>query len=207
MSCERLRNGLDLSCGNGSKKYYQQAVLVNREDVLNKLILTSTLSIADVYECRHKVAFDLKEGKSGFLFSATENSSSIFGVVEKSVIQGVPQYSHSVTIVVLGVSQGVKCILKQLDYADYFVALQLLDGTIEIFGFEFGMTTSNYSYDPQNSEGGAIIKLISNSDAMEDELPFIYEGNESDFDNLFDGVIFNPNGDFNSDFNNDFNNY
>ena len=38
MSCEQLRNGLDLSCGNVIKNYYQQAVLVNRADVLNKQI-------------------------------------------------------------------------------------------------------------------------------------------------------------------------
>lgn len=207
MSCEKLRVGLDLSCGNIVKKYYQQAVLVNREDILNKLILTSTVSIDDVYDCRHKVSFNLKTDKIGFLFSASENSSTIFGVVEKSVVQGIPQYLHSVTILVLGVSQSVKCVLKQLDYADYFVALQLYDGTVEIYGFEFGMSTDNYTYDPMNSEGGAIIKLKSLNDALEDELPFIYEGDPADFDNLFADVVFTPHGDFNDDFNNDFNNY
>lgn len=207
MSFEKLRAGLDLTCGNIVKKYYQQAILVNREDILNKRILTSTLSIEDVYSCRHKVAFNLKTGKSGFLFSASENSSSIFGVVEKSIVQGIPQYLHSVTIIVLGVSEVVKCVLKQLDYADYFVALQLYDGTIEIYGFEFGMTTDNYTYDPMNSDGGAIIKLKSLGDALEDELPFIYDGDSVDFDNLFADVTFTPSGDFNDDFNNDFNNY
>jgi hypothetical protein len=44
-------------------------------------------------------------------------------------------------------------------------------------------------------------------DALEDELPFIYEGGANDFDNLFQDVIFTPHGDFNDDFNNDFNNY
>ena len=207
MSCEKLRVGLNLACGNIVKKYYQQAVLVNREDVLNKLILTSTVSIEDVYDCRYKVSFNLKPDKTGFLFSASENSSTIFGVVEKSVVQGIPQYLHSVTVLVLGVSQTVKCILKQLDYADYFCALQLYDGTVEIYGFEFGMTTDNYTYDPMNSEGGAIIKLKSLNDALEDELPFIYEGDSTDFDNLFSDVVFVPSGDFNDDFNNDFNNY
>ncbi len=207
MSCETLRNGLDLSCGNFVKNYYQQAVLVNRADVLNKQILTSTVSIDDVYECRYKVIFNLKEDKSGFLFATSENSSTIFGTAEKSVVQGIPQYSHSVTINVLGISEIVKCTLKQLDFADYFCALQLYDGTVEIFGFEFGMTTAGYTYDAQNSGGGAIIKLISLQDALEDELPFIYEGGANDFDNLFADVIFVPHGDFNDDFNNDFNNY
>lgn len=50
MACEKLRNGLELSCGGVVKNYYQQVVLINREDVLNKQILTSTVSIEDVYE-------------------------------------------------------------------------------------------------------------------------------------------------------------
>ena len=207
MSVAKLRSGLDLSCGNIIKNYYQQAVLINREDLLNKQILTSTISIDDIYQCRHKVLFNLKNDKTGFLFSTSENSSNIFGTVEKSIVEGIPQYNHSVMINVLGISESVKCILKQLDNADYFAALQLFDGTIEIFGFEFGLTTSNYTYDAQNSGGGAIIKLISNPEALEDELPFIYGGDSIDFDNLFAGVIFTPNGDFNDDFSNDFNNY
>lgn len=207
MACEQLRNGLNVSCGNIIKNYYQQAVLINREDVLNKLILTSTVSIEDVYECRYKVLFNLKEGLSGFLFSASENGSTIFGTVEKSVVEGIPQYLHAVTINVLGVSQTVKCTLKQLDYADYFCALQMYDGTVEIYGFEYGMTTDNYTFDPQNSGGGAIIKLRSLAESLEDELPFIYEGGANDFDNLFQDVVFTPNGDFNNDFSNDFNNY
>lgn len=207
MSCETLRNGLDLNCGKIIKNYYQQAVLINRSDVLNKQILTSTVSIDDVYQCRYKVLFNLKPDLSGFLFSTTENSATIFGTVEKSLVENVPQYTHAVTINVLGVNELVKCTLKQLDYSDYFCALQLYDGTIEIYGFEYGMTTSNYTYDPQNSGGGAIIKLISLPDALEDELPFIYSGDQNAFDVLFKNVSFTPHGDFNDDFNNDFNNY
>jgi hypothetical protein len=207
MSCEKITFGLDLRCGNIQKQYYQQAILVNRSDILNKQILTSYVSLNDIHTCRHRVSFNLKENKKGFFFSASENSSSIFGVVEKSIVQGNPQYLHSVTILVLGVSENVKCILKQLDYSDYFVALQLYDGTVEVYGFEFGMTTDNYTYDPMNAEGGGVIKLKSMNDALEDELPFIYDGSPSDFDNLFENIVFLPNGDFNNDFSNDFNNY
>jgi len=207
MSCEKLRNGLQLECGGIVKNYYQQAVLINRDDVLNKQILTSTVSIEDVYECRYKVLFNLKPDLSGFRFSSSETGTTIFGVVEKSTSQSIPQYKHSVTINVLGVTQAVKCTLQQLDYADYFCALQMYDGTVEIYGFEFGMSTDNYTYDPQNSGGGAIIKLTSLQEALEDELPFIYEGGSDDFDNLFLNLPFVPHGDFNDDFNNDFNNY
>jgi hypothetical protein len=122
-------------------------------------------------------------------------------------VENVPQYLHSVMVAILGVNQAVKCILKQLDNADYFAAVQLYDGTVEIYGFEFGLTTNNYTFDPMNSDGGALIKLSSSSDALEDEVPYIYGGNPEDFDNLFLNLPFVPHGDFNDDFNNDFNNY
>ena len=211
MSCEKLRAGMNLACATIARKYYQQVVLVNREDILNKLILTSTLSIDDVNACRHRVYFNLKDGKSGFKFVANETGSAIFGVVEKTVTEGIPQYSHSVNIILAGVDEPTKCLLKQLDGADYFAAIQYEDGTIELFGFEYGLTTSNYSYDPQNLAGGAIIKLNSLSNALEDELPFVYKsgtpnGETTDFDSDFANNVFDINGDFNDDFNNDFNN-
>lgn len=207
MACEKLRAGLDLSCRNIVKNYYQQLVLINRGDISNKQIITSTTSIEDVYDCRHRVIFNLKPDLSGFMFKISENASSIFGSFDKSVLENVPQYLHAVTVAVLGVNQDVKCVLKQLDNADYFAAVQMYDGTIEIYGFEFGLTTNNYTFDPQNSDGGALIKLSSSSDALEDEVPYIYGGNPEDFDNLFLNLPFVPHGDFNDDFNNDFNNY
>lgn len=207
MACEKLRAGLDLSCGNIVKNYYQQLVLINRGDILNKQILTSVTNIDDTYDCRHRVIFNLKPDLSGFMFKISENASSIFGSFDKSVLENVPQYLHAVMVAVLGVNQAVKCVLKQLDNADYFAALQMYDGTVEIYGFEFGLTTNNYTFDPQNSDGGALIKLSSSSDALEDEVPYIYGGNPEDFDNLFLNLPFVPHGDFNDDFNNDFNNY
>lgn len=210
MSCESLRNGLDLTCGTFAKKYYQQVVLVNRADVQNKRIVTSSLDIDGNYTCRNRVYFNLKEGKSGFRFSLNENSSSIFANFEKSVQENIPQYNHSVNIVILGVTEDIKCLFTQLDYADYFAAAQYYDGTVEIFGFEFGLTSNNYSYDPHNGSGGAVLKLSSLNDSLEDLPPLIYrstEGTEvADFDNNFQDVVFDINGDFNSDFSNDFNN-
>lgn len=211
MGCETLRAGFNASCIVPAKQYYQQVVLVNRADVLNKRIVTSRTSIADEYLCRHRVFFDLKPGKTGFRFTLNENASQIFGIAEKTTTEGIPQYSHSVNIVVLGVDEDIKCLLKQLDNSDYFAALQYYDGLVEVFGFEYGLTTSNYSYDPHNLSGGAIIKLNSLSGSLEDELPFIYKsgelnGENEDFNNNFADNVFDINGDFNSDFNNDFNN-
>lgn len=211
MTCAKLRTGMSLGCVSTSKKYYQQAVLVNREDVLNKKIITSSVSIDDEYLCRHRVFFDLKEGKTGFLFALNENTNSIYGTAEKSLVEGIPQYNHTVSIVVVGVDEETKCVLNQLDYADYFAALQFYDGTIEIFGFEYGLTAANYSYDPANNQGGMVLRLNSVAGSFEDELPFVYRSgilnNEiTDFDNLFSENVYDENGDFNADFNDDFNN-
>lgn len=209
MACEKLRTGVDMACGSYQKRYYQQLVLVNRSDLLNKKIVVSSVSIDDVHTCRHRVFFNLKPGKTGYRFTLGENASSIYGTAEKTIEEGVPQYVHSINMVLLGVDEASKCILSQLDKADYFGALQFYDGTIEIFGFEYGMTTGEYAYDPQNSGGGAIIKLVSLETSLEDELPFIYKsatvnGEIADFDANFAVNIFNENGDFNADFNNDF---
>jgi len=210
MSCEQLRSGLDLSCAEIAKKYYQQVVLVNRNDVNNKIILTSSVSIDGIYTCRNRAYFDLKTDLSGFRFSLGENATSIFGSFDKSVIENIPQYNHNVSIVLAGVDEDTKCKLTQLDYADYFAALQNYDNTIELFGFEYGLTTQNYNYDPANSGGGVVIRLVSFNESFEDLPPLVYKSQNGteieDFNNNFQDVVFDPNGDYNDDFNNDFNN-
>lgn len=208
MTCFKLRQGLDLNCPPRFNKYFQQVVLVNREDVLNKRIVTSYTSIEDVYTCRHRVLFNLKEGATGYRFSVNENATSIFANAEKTVSEGIPQYMHNVAVILGGVTEEIKCLLEQLDYGDYFAALQFSDGTIEIFGFEFGLSTNTYTYDGQ---AGNPITLKSPSESLENYLPFVYQssvdGNEiSDFNNNFSDIPFFENGDFNNDFNNDFDN-
>jgi hypothetical protein len=193
MSCEKLRNGLQIECGSIIKNYYQQVVLINRQDVLNKQILTSRVSINDEYDCRYKLIFNLKEGLSGFRFSSSQTGSTIFGVVEKTTVQGIPQYMHSVTIVVAGVSQQVKCTLQQLDNADYFCALQLYDGTVEIYGLQNGLTTGDFTYDVQEGGGGTAIVLSSLETAPESLVPLVYKslvpGSETaDFDSNFSNI-------------------
>lgn len=205
-TCEKLRKGQDNTCISMPKRYYQQAVLVNREDVRNRLILVGETLPDDSYIFRHRVLFDLHQNKTGYRFTANENCEEIFGKFDKTETNSIPQYSHSVNVVLSGVDEDLKCIIKQLDYGDYFAALQYYDGTVEIFGFEYGLSTTNYGYDPHNNDGGGVLTLKSLSESLEDEPPLIYSGDPSDFDNNFADVIFNPDGDFNDDFNDDFNN-
>lgn len=210
MACETLRRGLDLRCTSNYKKYFQKIVLVNRADILNKKIVTSFTNIEGEFFCRNRVFFNLKENLKGFAFEMNENASQIFATFEKSIVENIPQYLHSANIVVLGVTEDIKCLFTQLDYADYFAVAQFYDGTIEVFGFDYGLSTVNYTYDPHNSSGGAVLRLNSLSDALEDNPPYIYKSQsgseQEDFDNNFEDVIFDILGDFNSDFNNDFNN-
>lgn len=210
MVCDKLRRGLDLNCIPIAKKYYQKVVLINRSDILNKRIVTSYTDINGDYFCANRVYFKLFEGLKGFSFKMNENSFSIFANFEKSEVENNSQYNHSVNIVVAGVTEDIKCLLQQIDKGDYFGVAQFYDGTIEVFGFEYGLKSNGYVYDPHNSSGGTVLKLSSNTEALEDFPPFIYknqEGNEQiDFDNDFEDVIFDINGDFNDDFNNDFNN-
>lgn len=208
--CDKIRSGLDMSCGGFNKRYAQQLVLVNRADVEEKSILTPLVNIDDSYECRHRVYFKLFDGKTGYRFTLNENATAIFGTVEKTVEQNIPQYLHLVNMVLLGVSEETRCLLTQLDYSDYFAALQYGD-VIEIYGFDYGLSTADWVYDPANSGGGAILKLQSLDDSLEDEMPYIYRsstpgGEIMDFDNNFAENEFEVIGDFNADFNDDFNN-
>ena len=210
MVCDKLRSGLDLNCIPIAKKYYQKIVLINRADVELKRIVTSYTDIEGVYTCANRVYFKLFEGLKGFAFKMNENSFSIFANFEKTDVENTPQYSHSASIVIAGVTEDIKCLLQQLDKGDYFAVAQFYDGTIEVFGFEYGLESGTYNYDPHNTSGGIVIKLSSTTDALEDFPPFIYKNQngdeQTDFDNDFEDVIFDINGDFNDDFNNDFNN-
>lgn len=210
MVCDKLRNGLDLRCIPIAKKYYQKIVLINRADVELKRIVTSYTDINGDYFCANRVYFKLFENLKGFSFKINENSFSIFANFEKTEVENTAQYNHSVNVVIAGVTEDIKCLLQQIDKGDYFGVAQFYDGTIEVFGFEYGLKSAGYNFDPHNSSGGIVIKLSSNTDALEDFPPFIYKnqnGTETeDFDNDFEDVILDINGDFNDDFSNDFNN-
>lgn len=211
MSCITLKSGADYSCGGFQKKYFQQIVLVNKKDVISYNIQISKESLLPdfnmVDSCRHRVRFQLKEGKKGFRYTFPEKGSLVSGSFTKSEDNNRTEYSHRITLALYGVNEAFKCKLRELDNGNYFGAIQFMDGTVEIYGFEYGLKTNDYTFEPQAFLGGSVIELISDKDALEDEAPLIYfsNGNENeDFNNDFDS---NPPiilGDFNDDFNNDF---
>lgn len=209
MSCISLRSEIDNSCLLVHKKYYQQVVLVNKDDVEAFLISTPYSDINDEYYCRYRISFKLFEGKTGFRFTSPEHGNSVFGSYNKTVKENIPQYKHSVQLSIIGIDEKTKCTLDQLDLAQYFAAIQFYDGTVEVYGFEFGLKTEDYEFNPANNNGGVLLKLSSDDDALEDERPYRYvsgiDGQEPiDFDNNFSNNPDLPKGDFNNDFSNDF---
>lgn len=192
MACKRLIHEHDVSCLDVHRKYYQQIVLVNLEDVNEK-----------VYdEDNHAILFNLVEGATGYRYRGNENVSNYSASFSKSVRKGQPLYSHSVSLPVVGVATTTKLILKELDLANYFAAIQFRDGTIEIYGFDNGLTTSNYTFEAQNGLGG--IGMTLESKFEEEEPPYVYLGADENFDNKFAGIGDLLGGDFNQDFNSDF---
>lgn len=200
MSCISIHKGHELGCDGVVKKYFQQAVLINKDDVLAHNIVSKL--DATVY--KHRITFALKSGKTGYKFEGEPNGVSFFGSFSKELDENIPQYTHNVQIPVFGASEESKYLLKTLDYSDYFAAIQLSNGKVEIYGFENGLTTDNYSYDVQGNGGGSLIPLVSKE--SEDEPPYMFDSlnPNTDFENLFADIDIEQLGDFNSDFNNDF---
>lgn len=209
MSCLKLYSGQDYACDAIFKKYYQQIVLVNKADVLNYVINGPSLTQYDSgIELKNRIRFNLKPGKKGFLFRGPENGSGYFAMFSKEIDDNIPQYIHQLQLPIFGASEKTKGILKTLDVANYFAAIQYMDGTVEIYGFENGLTTDDYDFDLQNNGGGSFINLVSPESGMEDNPPYVYVPvvgtANKDFNKLFEDIPDGYLGDFNDDFNDDF---
>lgn len=187
--CAKLVNGLDGSCISPVRKYYQQAVLINKTDIES---YTVSLPDAETGTCDYKTTITLKEGTTGYRITGAEAGSSFYGSFSKSRSDlGYPQYIHNTGILITGASEEAKCILDSLDKGSFVVALQLKDDTVEIYGLVNGLNSGDYEYNLQDGGGGTQIILSSLEDAPEANIPLIYEsdtpGNETiDFDAAFE---------------------
>lgn len=194
MACKELLRGHDVRCELPVRKYWQQIVLVNIDDVDQVGY--------DVNNTNHIVIFNLNEGATGYKYIGNDVASLYMASFSKITRKGQPLYNHTVNLPVIGVSVETKLVLKELDLANYFAAIQFRDGTVEIYGFENGLTTADYTYDAQNGLGGIGLSLVSKF--PEDEIPYVYGGDSINFDNNFAGIPELLGGDFNSDYSNDF---
>jgi hypothetical protein len=206
--CYEILKGFDLECkGAEFRKYFQNIVLVNKNDVKEFFIASSATD--------NRIWFNLKEDKTGFLFRSSENGGSINAEFSKSERSGIVYYSHKLQMPIVGVDESTKTMLKQLDMSNYFAAVHFKDGTIEIHGFNNGLKTDPYTYTPQGL-GGGLLSLVSRYE--EYDPPYTYfpslsedsEGWEQqaieDFNNLFGNIPDIYLGDFSDDFSDDFDN-
>ena len=159
----KIFNGQDGSCDTPVRKYHQQAVIINLSDI-DSITITEPDYVTPT--CSYKVVFALKTGLKGFKFQGPEAGSNYFGSFDKSRNDlGYPQYKHNAQILVSGITEAAKCAIAGLDKGSFIVALQLKDGTVEIYGAINGLTTGDYTYDVQGGGGGTPILLTSLEDA------------------------------------------
>lgn len=172
--CAELKEGIDFSCSKPpAKKYFQEAVLINMNDIDKA---TSTIGNLGGATCDYFVQMLLKKGKKGVKIKLPETGNAIKGSFDKSKNDnGFVQYLHKVQILMLGASAETKCKLDKLDRGRYVAALQLTDGTVEIYGWDNGLTTADYSYDVTEGGGGSLIVLQSDEKGQEDTLPLVYK--------------------------------
>lgn len=187
--CGTLKNGQDASCVAPARRFYQQAVIINKQDIDTFTITTPT---AEDPTCAYTVEFSLKTGTTGFRFTGPESGSSYKGYFDKTLSDlGFTQYKHNAQILIVGSTEEAKCILDSLSKGKYIVVYQFTDGTVEVYGFENGLTTGDFTYDVQEGGGGTAIVLSSMDIAPENLVPLVYKsavpgGEEADFDSNFD---------------------
>ena len=189
--CGTLKNGQDASCVAPARRFYQQAVVINKADIDPESVVLSVPTAEDP-DCLYNVQFSLKDGKTGFRFTGPESGSSYKGYFDKTLSDlGFPQYKHNAQVLIVGSTEEAKCILDSLSKGKYVVVYQFTDGTVEVYGFENGLTTGDFTYDVQEGGGGTAIVLSSLDIAPENYVPLVYQstppGSENaDFDANFD---------------------
>lgn len=190
--CAELDGVVDLSCIRTLvKKYFQEIVIINFNDIDR----TASVINQSGALCDYSVSMVLKAGKKGVMLKLPENGNTIRGSYAKSTSDlGFIQYLQTVQILIAGVTKEIKCILDKLDRGRYVVAAQLADGTVEIYGYENGLTTGDYTFDLVEGGGGAKIPLQSKDAEQESMLPLIYKpavpGSENaDFNEQFSQIV------------------
>src|SRR5690606_20651442 len=91
--CAKLGNGLDVSCEAPVRKFFQQAVVINKTDIEEYTIQSPD---SETGTCAYSVTFTLKAGTTGYRISGPQAGSSFFGSFDKSRSDlGHTQYIHN----------------------------------------------------------------------------------------------------------------
>jgi len=172
--CRKLKEDLDLECVDiPVRKYNQSAQIINVDDIDTFTITKSGAGDAD--HSNYNVELTLKPGTQAYCVRGPQAGNNFYGTYDKSRNDlGFPQYIHMAQILVAGIKEKQKSMLEALDKGNFVVALKALDGTVEVFGMEYGLTTQDYSYNISEGGGGTPIILGSLENAPERCLPLIY---------------------------------
>lgn len=189
--CAELTGDIDLSCIRSlAKKYFQEIVVINYSDVDRT---ASELNLSDTGTCDYSVSMVLKAGKKGVMIKIPQSSGIIKGFYAKSTSDlGIVQYLHQVQFLMIGSTAVIKCAMDKLDRGLYIVAAQIMDGTgtVEIYGWENGLSTGDYTWDIADGGGGSTIVLQSKDTEQEGMIPLVYKS----------AVAGQENADFNEQF-------
>src|SRR5690606_25122931 len=135
----KLGNGLDVSCEAPVRKFFQQAVVINKTEIEEYTIQNPD---SEPGVCAYNLTLTLKAGATGYRSSGPQAGSSFFGSFDKSRSDlGHTQYIHNASILIASASEEAKCILDSLDKGSFVVAYQYTDGTVEVYGMETGLTS------------------------------------------------------------------
>ena len=188
--CGILKNGQDSACIAPVRRFYQQAVLINKTHIDTTTVVLSTPD-PETGICTYNVQFSLKEGETGLRFTGSESGSTYKGFFDKTLSDlGYVQYKHNAQILVVGSTEEAKCILDSLGKGKFVAAYQFTDGSVEIYGWENGLSAGDFTYDVQEGGGGTAIVLSSMDIAPENYVPLVYKslvegGETADFDANF----------------------
>ena len=189
--CAILKNGQDAACIAPVRRFYQQAVLINKTDIDTTTVV---LSIPTDNTCEYNVQFSLKEGKTGLRFTGSESGSTYKGYFDKSISDlGYVQYKHNAQILVVGSTEEAKCILDSIGKGKFVAVYQFTDGSVEVYGWENGLSAGDFTYDVQEGGGGTAIVLSSMDLSPENYVPLVYKsltlnGETADFDANFENA-------------------
>ena len=189
--CAILKNGQDAACIAPVRRFYQQAVLINKTDIDTTTVV---LSIPTDSTCAYNVQFSLKEGKTGLRFTGPESGSTYKGYFDKSISDlGYVQYKHNAQILVVGSTEEAKCILDSIGKGKFVAVYQFTDGSVEVYGWENGLSAGDFTYDVQEGGGGTAIVLSSMDLSPENYVPLVYKsltlnGETADFDANFENA-------------------
>lgn len=196
--CGKLYNGQLNDCPDLVKGYIQEIKIANFEDVE----LIEIEDTCDTANGNYNAKVTLKEGTKAFAFSSVARGSSIRGWVNFDVDDNqMPFFRHHVQIVLTGVTEEGKCILRGLA-SGLFVAFTRLRKyetpetgivpAIEVFGLGNGLVAQPFDFNISETGGVAVIELASAEGFEESGPGYIYSaavagGEIADWDSDFAG--------------------